>query len=59
MSWAASAECEPPMRDIDGVVTEVRVRRVPNMHMLTRLGSNEEETEETRLPPPEQPLLSR
>ena len=31
----ASTALEPPMRDIDGVVTQVRVRRVPNMHALT------------------------
>ncbi len=47
------------MRDIDGVVTQVRVRRVPNMHALTPQGSNGEETKDTRLPPPDQPLLSQ
>ena len=31
---------EPPMRDIDGVITQVRVRRVPNMHALTSEGVN-------------------
>jgi len=50
---------EPPMRDIDGVIAQVRVRRVPNMHALTQRGSNEEDTDKTRLPPPEQPLLTR
>ena len=54
-----STALEPPARDIDGVIAQVRVRRVPNMHALTPLGSNEEETEKTRLPPPEQPLLTR
>lgn len=55
----ASTAAEPPMRDIDGVVAQVRVRRVPNMHMLTAKGSNQVDSDETRLPPPEQPLLSR
>jgi hypothetical protein len=52
-------EPEPPMRDIDGVLTAVRVRRVANMHAFTSLGANEEEPEETRLPPAEQPLLTQ
>ena len=50
---------EPPARDIDGVIAQVRVRRVPNMHALTQEGSNEKDTDETRIPPPEQPLLTR
>jgi hypothetical protein len=54
-----STEPEPPMRDIDGVVTLVRVRRVPNMHTLTPLGANDEDVAESRLPAPEQPLLTR
>ena len=55
----AAPDREPPMRDIDGVVAEVHVRRVPNMHALTALGTNQEETKETRLPPPEQPILAK
>jgi hypothetical protein len=54
-----STEPEPPMRDIDGVVTVVRVRRIPNMHALTSFGANDEEIEKSRLPAPEQPLLTR
>ena len=50
---------EPPMRDIDGVIAQVRVRRVPNMHALTASATNDGEAPETRLPPPEQPLLTR
>ena len=50
---------EPPMRDVDGAVTQVRVRRIPNMHALTSNGTNEDEAAETRLPAPEQPLLTR
>jgi hypothetical protein len=56
---SASTLPEPPMRDIDGTVTQVRVRRIPNMHALTPQGSNEGDQEDTRLPPPEQPLLTR
>ena len=54
-----STDLEPPARDIDGVMVQVRVRRIPNMHALTQDGANDEEPEETRLPAPEQPLLSR
>jgi hypothetical protein len=50
---------EPPMRDIDGVMTQVRIRRVPNTHALTPSAVNEGEARETRLPPPEHPLLTR
>jgi hypothetical protein len=52
-------EPEPPMRNIDGVVVQVRIRPTLNMHIFSALGANNEETEETRLPPPEQPLLTR
>ncbi len=54
-----SRDLEPPARDIDGVMVQVRVRRVPNMHALSPGGVNDGDTEETRLPPPEQPLLIR
>jgi len=54
----ASPATEPPMRDIDGVVTMVRVRRIPNMHTLTAETVNEGEAQKT-LPAPEQPLLTR
>ena len=47
------------MRDIDGVVTQVRTRRVPNMHALTSRGANEGEPGETQQPATEQPLLTR
>ena len=45
-----ASEDEPPMRDIDGVVVQVRVRRVPNLHAFTVEGANDEETKEMRLP---------
>jgi hypothetical protein len=56
---SSSSAPEPPMRDIEGLVTQVRVRRVPDLHSLTAHGSNEADTKNTRLPAPEQPLLTR
>jgi hypothetical protein len=50
---------EPPMRDVEGYVTVIRARRVPSMHTLTARGANDGETDETRLPAPEEPLLTR
>ncbi len=50
---------EPPMRDDEGFVASVCVRRVRGTHLLTSRGSNNDETDETRLPPPEQPILYR
>jgi hypothetical protein len=55
----ASHVAEPPMRDIDGAFVQVRVRRIPNMHALTADGANDGDTKESRLPAPEQPLLTR
>jgi hypothetical protein len=55
----ASHEAEPPMRDVDGVLTIVRARRVHSLHQLTAAGANQEEAEQSRLPPPEEPLLTR
>jgi hypothetical protein len=55
----AANDPEPPARDIDGFYVKVRVRRALNMHCLTSGGSNAEETPQTRIPAPEQPLLTR
>jgi hypothetical protein len=55
----ASAEHEPPMRDIDGVLCVVRARRVASMHALTAGGANQEEDAKARLPSPEEPLITR
>jgi hypothetical protein len=49
---------EPPMRNVEGIVTEVRLRRIPSMHALTARGSNAEDTAATRLPAPEHLLLT-
>ena len=55
----SSTDPEPPARDVEGYITQVRSRRPSNMHLLTSRGSNSDEPEETRLPAPEQPLLTR
>ena len=55
----SSPDPEPPMRDVEGFVVQVRVRRVPKMHLLTAYGTNQCDTDETRLPAPEQPLLTQ
>ncbi len=55
----ASPALEPPMRDLEGVVTQVRVRVIPHLHTLTTRGVNEAGAEETRLPTPAQPLLTK
>jgi hypothetical protein len=47
------------MRDVEGVMTQVRVRCVPSMHALTANGANGEETDATIQPPPTQSLLTR
>jgi hypothetical protein len=55
----ASQADEPPMRDVDGYLTGVKARRLPNMHELTAAGANAEEAEQDRLEAPEQPMLTR
>lgn len=54
---SASTALEPPMRDIDGAMAQIRVRAVPNMHALSSGATNSDD--EAHLPPPEQPLLTR
>jgi hypothetical protein len=49
---------EPPMRNVEGYATMIRERRVPTLHTLTARSANAVESEETRLPAPEEPLLS-
>jgi hypothetical protein len=56
---ANSCSAEPPMRDADGWVVQVRARRILSLHALTTHGANHEDTIATRLPAPEQPLLYR
>jgi hypothetical protein len=34
------------MRDIDGAITQVRMRRIPNMHAFTTQDANSKQEEE-------------
>lgn len=54
-----STAAEPPMRDSDGYVVTVRLRRPSTMHALTALGANAQAPKGDLLPAPEQPLLTR
>src|SRR5262249_27860137 len=57
---ARSTAPEPPMRDIDGVVTRTRKRSVLNMHPFSQETANAVAGETTTsLPAPEQWLLTR
>lgn len=56
---SAVAEPEPPMRNLEGHPVEVRSRPPLMLHELTSGGSNQAEPEQTRLPPPALPLLTR
>ena len=51
-------ELEPPMRNLDGVPTEVRIRELSGLHMVTGDGANDEEDETSRLPPPAAPIFA-
>jgi hypothetical protein len=58
--FAASRVAEPPMRDVEGYLVEVRSRRVPGLHELMQSEANAEEAGQTaRLPAPEHLLLTR
>jgi hypothetical protein len=59
MNLLVKKALEPPMRDLDGWMVGVRVRRFPELHLLTSAGANADEPADKRLPMPEQPLLSR
>jgi hypothetical protein len=54
-----SLAAEPPMRDASGSVVQVRLRSAPDMHALTALGANDGETDQSRLPAPDHPLLTK
>ena len=51
-------DAEPPMRDVEGRPIEIQVRRPLGLHALTQAGSNDDEPDDKRLPPPELPLLT-
>jgi hypothetical protein len=52
-------EPEPPMRGVDGTLTQIRMRRIPAWHALTQDSANAEDEQDNHLPAPEQLLLSR
>ena len=51
-------DAEPPMRDVENRPIEIQVRRPLGLHALTQAGSNDDEPDDKRLPPPELPLLT-
>jgi hypothetical protein len=53
------AAANPPTRDMDGVISQVRKLPVPNMHAFTQIDANTGERPTTKLPPPEQWVISR
>jgi len=51
-------DAEPPMRDMEKIVAQVRARRISSLHQLTTCEANREANQnETRLPPPEQLVI--
>jgi hypothetical protein len=54
----SSTEPEPPFRDVEGWLCEVRERRIASLHLLTQGGANAEQTGEALDTPP-QPLITR
>ncbi len=54
-----STAAEPPARDIDGYLVQVRTRPPTGMHTLTAQEANSEAADDNRLPPPEHLLLTR
>ncbi|MGE0373616.1 MAG: hypothetical protein AB7Q01_17285 [Gammaproteobacteria bacterium] len=55
----ASRAAEPPMRDAEGHLVQVRTRSIPTMHALSANSTNDGDGDGSRLPPPEQPLITR
>jgi hypothetical protein len=57
-----SPAVEPPLRDMDGNVTQSRKRRIPTLHLFTSQHANSESLDAkdtSRLPAPEQWILTR
>jgi len=52
-------EAVPPMRSLLGWPVEVEEREPAGFHELTSAGSNNEEADESRLPPPKSAVLAR
>ena len=51
-------EPTPPMRSLSGWPVEVELREPAGLHELTAAGSNDDEAEESRLPPPKSYTLA-
>jgi hypothetical protein len=56
---SASRAAEPPTRDFEGFLNQCRSSRSPGLHSLTSLGANAIETEQDRIPAPDQLQLVR
>ena len=54
----SAAGPEPPMRNADGLVAEIRARRPWGLHALTDAGAEAEEAPQERLPSPEELLIT-
>jgi hypothetical protein len=54
----AAPDAEPPMRNADGTVAEIRARRPWGLHGLTGAGADAAEAPDDRVPPPEEPLIT-
>ena len=54
----ASAETEPPARDIEGVTTRLKMRRIPLLHLL-QSEDDDDDAKSSYLPAPEQLCLVR
>jgi hypothetical protein len=57
--FATSDAVEPPMRDIEGCMMDIRSRRPEDLHELTAKGANAEESKAERLPAPDQTLMTK
>jgi hypothetical protein len=56
---ASAAGPEPPMRDVEGWPVTVLRRGIAGLHELMASGANDDDTEKTRLPAPENYLLTK
>jgi hypothetical protein len=55
---SAVNETEPPMRNTEGAVVEIRIRRPWELHELNYVGANGEDRPRQKLPAPEEPLIT-
>ena len=57
--FAASTAAEPPMRDVEGIMTVVTVRHPTGLHLLTSATANAEGDDVQPIPPPMHVLMHR